>query len=164
MSPMSALGFVFFSPTYWIHNFSSAQVDCQRNTNISEGQCMMKEKLTASEWSTLVIQHGGLSERDFLLVQLYEEWPSVLNPGTVQCYTEQSEESTLSRGSANFPVSLWWAILFFLYCCGSWEQHTSGIALDYLLGLCITDTKVASCPTPSVENFSLFNLATVDCK
>lgn len=37
-----------------------------------------------------------------------------------------------------------------------------GIALDYLLGLCITDTKVASCPTPSLENLSPFNLATVD--
>lgn len=60
-----------------------------RGTQI--GQYMMKKKLSVSTRSTLVIQHGGLSERDFLLVQLYEEWPSVLNPGTVQCYTEQSE-------------------------------------------------------------------------
>lgn len=38
----------------------------------------------------------------------------------------------------------------------------SWIASDYLLGLCITDTKVASCPTASVENLSLFSLATID--
>lgn len=66
---------------------------------------MMTGKLTAC-----VIQHGGLSERDFLSVQLYEEWPCALNPWTVQCYAEQSKESRLSLGSANFLVPLWEAI------------------------------------------------------
>lgn len=79
---------------------------------------MMKEKLTVSKCSTLVIQDGGLSVRDFLLVQLYEEWPSVLNPGTVQCYTEQSERVCfheaqpifLCRCSRQFFLLLLWEL------------------------------------------------------
>ena len=143
--------FFFFLPAQHTHNFRSAWSGClKRGTNISEGHGTKKGK-TISLW----MKHSSNSTGRPLGEGL--SFGTIMRnglPSSTQglCFAIQNNLKSRSSFHKGQPIFLYYCSRqFFLYCYRTCEPHTSGLALDYLLGLSVTDTTVASCQTASIE-------------